>query len=34
VDTLARRWGGSASIGPRDEGGARAEVVLPLAVAR
>ena len=33
VDALARRWGGSASIGPRAEGGARAEVVLPLAVA-
>jgi two-component system, OmpR family, sensor kinase len=31
VDALARRWGGSASIGTRDEGGARAEVVLPLA---
>jgi two-component system, OmpR family, sensor kinase len=34
VDTLARRWGGSASIGARDGGGARAEVVLPLAVAQ
>jgi two-component system, OmpR family, sensor kinase len=33
VDALARRWGGSASIGTRAEGGARAEVVLPLAVA-
>ena len=34
VDTLARRWGGSASIRTRDDGvGARAEVVLPLAVA-
>jgi signal transduction histidine kinase len=31
VDALARRWGGSASIGTRAEGGARAEVVLPLA---
>ena len=31
VEALARRWGGSASIGTRDEGGARAEVVLPLA---
>ena len=35
VETLARRWGGSASISTRDDGaGARAEVVLPLAVAR
>lgn len=33
VDTLARRWGGSASIRTREDGGgARAEVVLPLAV--
>ena len=33
VETLARRWGGSASIRTRDDGGgARAEVVLPLAV--
>lgn len=33
VDTLARRWGGSASIRTREEGaGARAEVVLPLEV--
>jgi signal transduction histidine kinase len=33
VETLARRWGGSASIRTRDGGGgARAEVVLPLAV--
>ena len=31
VETLARRWGGSASIRSRDEGGARAEVVLPTA---
>jgi two-component system, OmpR family, sensor kinase len=31
VDALARRWGGSASIRTRAEGGARAEVVLPLA---
>ena len=31
VETLARRWGGSASIRSRDEGGARAEVVLPRA---
>jgi signal transduction histidine kinase len=31
VEALARRWGGSASIGTRAEGGARAEVVLPLA---
>jgi signal transduction histidine kinase len=31
VETLARRWGGSASIQSRDEGGARAEVVLPKA---
>ena len=31
VETLARRWGGSASIRSRDEGGARAEVVLPQA---
>ncbi|MBA2295929.1 MAG: HAMP domain-containing protein [Actinobacteria bacterium] len=29
VETLVRRWGGSASIRSRDEGGARAEVVLP-----
>jgi signal transduction histidine kinase len=34
VEALARRWGGSASIGTRAEGGARAEVVLPLAAAR
>ena len=34
VDTLARRWGGSASIRTCDDGvGARAEVILPLAVA-
>lgn len=33
VDALARRWGGSASIRSREDGvGARAEVVLPLAV--
>jgi signal transduction histidine kinase len=33
VDALARRWGGSASIRMRDDrAGARAEVVLPLAV--
>ncbi len=33
VEALARRWGGSASISTRDDGtGARAEVVLPLAV--
>lgn len=33
VEALARRWGGSASIRMRDGGtGARAEVVLPLAV--
>ena len=33
VEALARRWGGSASISARDDGtGARAEVVLPLAV--
>jgi signal transduction histidine kinase len=31
VETLARRWGGSASIRARAEGGARAEVVLPKA---
>jgi signal transduction histidine kinase len=29
VATLARRWGGSASIGNRSEGGARAEVRFP-----
>jgi two-component system, OmpR family, sensor kinase len=34
VDALARRWGGSASIATRAEGGARAEVILPLAVGR
>ncbi|MDF2749196.1 MAG: hypothetical protein K0T00_371 [Gaiellaceae bacterium] len=34
VETLARRWGGSASIANRDGGGARAEVVLPVAEAR
>jgi signal transduction histidine kinase len=34
VDTLARRWGGSASLETREDGGgARAEVVLPLAAA-
>lgn len=33
VEALARRWGGSASISTRAGGtGARAEVVLPLAV--
>ena len=31
VETLARRWGGSARIANRPEGGARAEVELPLA---
>jgi signal transduction histidine kinase len=31
VETLARRWGGVARIGNRTEGGARAEVELPLA---
>jgi signal transduction histidine kinase len=31
VATLARRWGGSASIANRTEGGARAEVRLPAA---
>ena len=31
VDTLARRWGGRARIANRPEGGARAEVELPLA---
>jgi signal transduction histidine kinase len=34
VETLARRWGGSASIRTRPSGGARAEVVLPPAVMR
>ncbi|MGH3071825.1 MAG: ATP-binding protein [Gaiellaceae bacterium] len=34
VDTLARRWGGSASIRTRDGGGTQAEVVLPPAVTR
>jgi signal transduction histidine kinase len=29
VETLARRWGGSASIGTRETGGARAEIALP-----
>lgn len=33
VETLARRWGGSASIRNRAGGGARAEVVLPVAEA-
>ena len=33
VETLARRWGGSARIANRPEGGARAEVELPVAVA-
>jgi two-component system, OmpR family, sensor kinase len=31
VETLARRWGGEARIANRPEGGARAEVELPLA---
>lgn len=31
VETLARRWGGSARIANRPEGGARAEVTLPIA---
>jgi signal transduction histidine kinase len=31
VETLARRWGGGARIANRPEGGARAEVELPLA---
>jgi signal transduction histidine kinase len=31
VDALARRWGGSASIGNREPGGAEARVVLPAA---
>jgi two-component system, OmpR family, sensor kinase len=30
VEALARRWGGTVSIGNRPEGGARAEVRLPL----
>jgi two-component system, OmpR family, sensor kinase len=30
VETLVRRWGGSATIRNRDGGGARAEVVLPV----
>lgn len=34
VETLASRWGGSASIRTRDTGGARAEVVLPPAGGR
>jgi two-component system, OmpR family, sensor kinase len=32
VETLARRWGGTASIAARAEGGTRAEVLLPPAV--
>jgi signal transduction histidine kinase len=31
VETLARRWGGSARIANRPQGGARAEIELPLA---
>jgi two-component system, OmpR family, sensor kinase len=34
VRTLARRWGGDATIADRPGGGARAEVTLPLAAAR
>jgi hypothetical protein len=30
VETLARRWGGSASLSNRDGGGAHAEVVFPV----
>ena len=33
VRVLARRWGGDATIANRAEGGARAEVRLPLAAA-